>query len=100
MNDMPAVAEHLRTLAQQYHDTHRGLEERYQHMTAPDAFLAELRQRETMLVDRFRSVQHQLLGSMKDEDLEKVMDLCRAFDEIRLVNQFAIQTIQEKYSKQ
>jgi hypothetical protein len=93
MNDVPEIAEHLRALAQNYHDTHLALEKRYGETTSAEAFLAELRQREALLVDRFRRVQHQLIASVKEEDLEKILDFCRIFDEVRVINQFTIQTL-------
>jgi hypothetical protein len=95
MNKVPAVDEHLKKLAQDYRNTHSDLQTRYQEMTSAEGFLSELAQREAALMNRFRLLQQQLLAALKAEELEKTLELSRVFDEIRIINQFAIQTLTE-----
>ena len=96
MNDVPAFVEHLKKLAQDYHETHHSLETRYQEMESAEEFLVELRQQESALLNRFRLVQNQLFASLDEESLEKAVELCRIFDQVRIINQFAIQALVEK----
>ncbi len=93
MNEVPTVSEHLKKLAQDYRDTHLALQTRYRVMTSVVDFLAELKQREAVLMNRFRLLQHQLLATLREEELEKTLELSRVFDEIRIINQFTIQTL-------
>ena len=95
MNEVPTVSEHLKKLAQDYRDTHLALHTQYQVMTSVEHFLAELKQREAVLMNRFRLLQHQLLATLREEELEKTLELSRVFDEIRIINQFTIQTLTE-----
>lgn len=93
MNDVPALVEHLKNLAQGYRDTHLALETQYQKMESPEAFLVQLKHREAALLSRFRLVQKNLLASLEEEELEKAIELSKIFDEIRVINEFAIQTL-------
>ncbi|UCG14682.1 MAG: hypothetical protein JSU72_09650 [Deltaproteobacteria bacterium] len=93
MHDTPEFVEHLRQLAQEYRNKHMSLETKYREMTSAADFLAELKQREAALVERFRKVQQLLLTSLKDDELKQVLELSSIFDEIRIVNQFTIQTL-------
>lgn len=95
MNDLPPFAEHLKTLAQDYRETYLALEARYQEMPPPEEFLRELKQREASLIDRFRLVQKELFSVLKAGELDKLLELSRIFDEIRVINQFIIQTVIE-----
>jgi len=95
MNDLPPFAEHLKTLAQDYRETCLDLEARYQEMESPEEFLLELKQREASLIDRFRLVQRELFSVIKAGELEKLLELSKIFDEIRVINQFIIQTVVE-----
>ena len=95
MNDLPPFAEHLKTLAQDYRETYLALEARYQEMPSPEEFLRELKQREASLIDRFRLVQKELFSVIKAGELDKLLELSRIFDEIRVINQFIIQTVIE-----
>jgi hypothetical protein len=95
MNDVPKVVEHLKRLAQNYRDTHLALETRCKEMTSAAVFLAELKQREATLSNRFRLVQQQLLASLEKEELEKMLELSEIFDEIRVINHFALQAVAE-----
>ena len=90
MNEAPAVAEHLKKLAQDYRDTHSALQARYQETTSTEDFLAELRKREAALTNRFRLLQQNLLTALNEEELEKMLELSRVFDEIRIINQFTL----------
>ena len=96
MNDVPAFVEHLKILAQDYHDTHHSLETRYREMESAEEFLVELRQQEAELLNRFRLVQQKLLASLDEEKLEEAVELCRIFDRIRIINQFVIQALVDK----
>jgi hypothetical protein len=98
MNDLPPVVEYLKKLAREYHDTHQALEARRQDAPSKDEFLAELKQREAALISRFRIVQKQLFGSLEDEALAKALELSRIFDQIRIINEFALQTLAETSS--
>ena len=95
MSEVPAGVEHLKKLAQGYRDMHQSLHEKYSEMTSIKSFLAELKQREAALLDRFRLVQHKLFTVIKDEELEMLLDLSEIFDEIRVINQFTIQALVE-----
>jgi hypothetical protein len=95
MNDLPPFAEHLKTLAQDYRETYLALEARYQEMPSPEEFLLELKQREASLIDRFRLVQKVLFSEIGEGELDKLLELSRIFDEIRVINQFIIQTVVE-----
>jgi hypothetical protein len=95
MNDLPPFAEHLKTLAHNYRETYLALESRYQEMLLPEEFLLELKQREAVLIDRFRLVQKELFSVIRAGELDKLLELSRIFDEIRVINQFIIQTVVE-----
>jgi hypothetical protein len=95
MKKLPPFAEHLKTLAQDYRETYLALEARCQEMVSPEEFLHELKQREASLIDRFRLVQKELFSVVKAGELEKLLELSRIFDEIRVINQFIIQTVVE-----
>jgi hypothetical protein len=84
------VAEHLKKLARDYRDTRSALQARYRETTSAEDFLAELRQREAAATNRFRLLQQHLLTALNEEELEKILELSRAFDEIRIINQFTI----------
>jgi hypothetical protein len=99
MSDVPALVEHLKKLAQDYHDTHHSLETRYREMESAEEFLVELRQQESELLNRFRLVQNQLLASLDEEKLEEAVELCRIFDQVRIINQFVIQALVAKESE-
>jgi hypothetical protein len=95
MNNIPPFAEHLKALAQDYRDTYLALEERYREMPSPEEFLFELKQREASLIDRFRLVQKKLFSEIGGEELDKLLELSRIFDQVRIINQFIIQTVVE-----
>jgi hypothetical protein len=95
MSELSPVVEHLRKLAEGYHNTHMELQKQQREMTSPVVFLEQLRQREGTLVDRFRLVQQELIAALQGDQLEKMLDLSRIFDEIRVINQFANQTLTE-----
>jgi hypothetical protein len=95
MNDVPKVVEHLKRLAQNYRDTHLAFETRCKEMTSAAVFLAELKQREATLLNRFRLLQQQLLASLEEDELEKMLELSEIFDEIRVINHFALQAVTE-----
>ena len=95
MNDLPPFAEHLKTLAHNYRETYLALESRYQEMRLPEEFLLELKQREAALIDRFRLVQKELFSVITAGELDKLLELSKIFDEIRIINQFIIQTVVE-----
>jgi hypothetical protein len=99
MNEVPALVEHLKNLAQGYHDTHLALQAQYRKMESPEEFLVELKHREATLLSRFRLVQKHLLASLEDDELEKAIELSRIFDEIRVINEFVIQTLVGKDSE-
>ena len=90
MNKTPAVAEHLKKLAQGYRDAHSALHARYREKTSTEDFLAELKQREAVLTNRFRILQQHLLTALNEEELEKMLEMSRIFDEIRIINQFIL----------
>ena len=50
MNEVPTLVEHLKNLAQGYHDTHLALQAQYSKMESPEAFLVELKHREAVLL--------------------------------------------------
>ena len=95
MNDLPPFAEHLKTLARNYRETYVNLESRYQEMQSPEEFLFELKQREAALIDRFRLIQKEWFSVIKERELDKLLELSSIFDEIRVINQFIIQTVVE-----
>ena len=95
MNQVPAVAENLKKLAQDYRNTYSAMQIRYQEMISAEDFLAELKQQEATLMNRFRLLQQWLVANLEEENLENVLELSRVFDEIRIINQFAIQTLSE-----
>jgi hypothetical protein len=95
MSEVPAVAAHLKKLAQDYRNTHLAMQTRYQQLTTAEDFLVELKQREAALMNRFRLLQHQLLATLEKEELEKMLELSRVCDEMRIINQFAIQALTE-----
>lgn len=95
MSNASSGVEHLRNLAEHYRNVHLELQKRYKETGAGSAFLAELRQRETSLLDRFRLVQQDLLNSLQDEQLEKMLDLSRIFDELRVINLFEVQALRD-----
>ena len=99
MNEVPALVEHLKKLAQDYHDTHHSLESRYRELESAEEILVELRQQESELLNRFRLVQNQLLASLDEEKLEEAVELCRIFDQVRIINQFVIQALVAKKSE-
>ena len=95
MNDLPPFAEHLKALARDYREIYLALEARYREMVSPEEFLLELKQREASLIDRFRLVQRELFSVMKAGEVDKLLELSRIFDQIRVINQFIIQTVVE-----
>jgi len=95
MNDLPPFAEHLKKLAYNYRETYLTLESRYQEMQSPEEFLFELKQREAALIDRFRLVQKEWFSVIKERELDKLMELSSIFDEMRVINQFIVQTVVE-----
>lgn len=99
MNEVPTVVEHLKNLAQSYHDAHLALQARYHDRESPEKFFVELKHREEALLSRFRIVQKDLLTCLEDEELEKAIELSRIFDEIRVINEFLIQTLVGKESE-
>jgi hypothetical protein len=68
-------------------------------MESAEKFLVELRQQESELLNRFRMVQNQLLASLDEEILEEAVELCRIFDQVRIINQFVIQALIAKGSE-
>jgi hypothetical protein len=99
MNEVPTVVELLKNLAQGYHDAQLTLQAQYREIESPEKFFVELKHREAALLSRFRLVQKHLLASLEDEELEKAIELSRIFDEIRLINEFLIQTLVGKDSE-
>ena len=95
MNDLPPFAEHLKRLARNYRETYLTLEARYQEMQSSEEFLFELKQREAALIDRFRLIQKEWFSVIKEKELDKLLELSSIFDEIRIINQFMIQTVVE-----
>ena len=99
MNEVPTVVEHLKNLAQGYRDAHLALQAQYRQIESPEEFFVELKHREEALLSRFRLVQKHLLACLEDEELEKAIELSRIFDEIRVINEFLIQTLVGKKSE-
>jgi hypothetical protein len=95
MNKPSPIQDHLKALAEEYRNHHLALQKHYQEITATDDFIAELRRRESALVDRFRLLQIKLLGSLQGEHLNLMLDLSRVFDEMRVINSFAVQVLTE-----
>ena len=98
MNNVPTFVEHLKKLAQDYHDTHNSLQTRYREMESAEEFLVEIRKQEASLLNRFRLLQQKLFASLDEQELEKAVELCRVFDQIRIINQFAVQALSEMKS--
>ena len=99
MNEVPTVVEHLKNLAQGYHDAQLALQAQYREIESPEEFFVELKHREAALLSRFRLVQKHFLAALEDEELEKAIELSRIFDEIRVINEFLIQTLVGKDSE-
>jgi hypothetical protein len=95
MSEVSPVQDHLRKLAEDYRNHHVALQKRYQEVASVGEFIAELRRRESALVDRFRLVQLKLLGSLQGDHLTLMLDLSRIFDEMRVVHTFALQVLTE-----
>jgi len=95
MSEASPIQDHLRRLAEDYRNHHVGLQKRYQEMASAEEFIAELRRRESALVDRFRLVQLKLLGLLQGDHLSLMLDLSRIFDEMRVVHTFALQVFTE-----
>ena len=93
MNEVPTLVEHLKNLAQGYRDAHLALQAQYREMESSQEFFVELKHREAALLSRFRRVQKHLLASLEDDELEKAIELSKIFDEIRVINEFVIQTL-------
>ena len=68
-------------------------------MKSAEEFLVEMRKQEAALLNRFRLVQQKLLSSLDQEELEKAVELCRIFNQIRVINQFAVQALGEMNSE-
>jgi len=99
MNNVPAYLDHLKKLAQDYHESHLSLETRYRETESAEEFLAEIRKQEAALLNRLRLVQQELLASLDHEALEKAVELCKIFDQIRIINQFVVQALVEMHSE-
>ena len=95
MSEPSPLQDHLRKLAEDYRNHHAALQQRYQEAASAEEFIAELRRRESALVDRFRLVQLRLLGSLQGDHLSLMLDLSRIFDEMRVVHTFALQALTE-----
>jgi len=95
MSEASPIQDHLRRLAEDYRNHHVGLQKRYQEMASAEEFIAELRRRDSALVDRFRLVQLKLLGLLQENQLSLMLDLSRIFDEMRVVHTFAVQVLTE-----
>jgi hypothetical protein len=95
VSEATPVQDHLRRLAEDYRNHHVALQKRYQEAASVEEFLAELRQRDSVLVDRFRLVQLKLLGLLQADSLSLMLDLSRIFDEMRVVQTFALQVLAE-----
>jgi hypothetical protein len=95
MSEVSPIQDHLRKLAEDYRNHHVALQKRYQEMASAEEFIAELRRRDSALVDRFRLVQLRLLGLLQGDQLSLMLDLSRIFDEMRVVHAFALQVLTE-----
>lgn len=95
MSETSPIQDDLRKLAEDYRKHHVALQKRYQEMTSAEDFIAELRRRDSALLDRFRLVQLKLLGSLQGEHLNLMLDLSRIFDEMRVVHTFVLQVFTE-----
>jgi len=95
MSEASPIQDHLRKLAEDYRNHHAALQKRYQEAPSLEEFIAELRRRDSALVDRFRLVQRKLLGSLQGDHLSLLLDLSRIFDEMRVVHTFAVQVLTE-----
>ena len=69
--EVSPFVEHLKKLAQDYHDIHLSLETRYRETKSAEEFLVEIRKQEAALLNRFRLVQQKLLASLEEEEWEK-----------------------------
>jgi hypothetical protein len=95
MSEAPPIQDHLRRLAEDYRNHHTALQQRYQEAGSVEELIAELRRRDSALVDRFRLVQIRLLNSLQGDQLNLMLDLSRIFDEMRVVHTFAVQVLTE-----
>jgi hypothetical protein len=95
MSEATPIQDHLRRLAEDYRNHHVALQKRYQEAASVEEFIAELRKRESVLVDRFRLVQLKLLGLLQEDHLTLMLDLSQIFDEMRVVHTFALQALTE-----
>ena len=95
MSETSPIQDHLKKLAEDYRNHHVALQKRYQEAASAEEFIAELRRRDSTLVDRFRSVQLKLIGSLQGDHLNLMLNLSRIFDEIRVVHTFALQVSTE-----
>jgi hypothetical protein len=95
MSETSPIQDHLRSLAEEYRSHHVSLQERYQEAASAEEFIADLRRRDSALVDRFRLVQLRLLASLQGDHLSLMLDLSRIFDEMRVVHTFALQVLTE-----
>ena len=95
MSEASPIQDNLRKLAEDYRNHHAALQQRYQEAASAEEFIAELRRRDSALVDRFRLVQLKLLGLLQENQLSLMLDLSRIFDEMRVVHTFAVQVLTE-----
>jgi len=95
MSETSPIQDHLRSLAEEYRSHHVSLQKRYQEVASAEEFIAEMRRRNSVLVDRFRLVQLRLLASLQGDHLSLMLDLSRIFDEMRVVHTFALQVLTE-----
>lgn len=95
MSEASPIQDHLRKLAEDYRNHHAALQKRYQEAASVEEFIAELRRRDSALVDRFRLLQLKLLGLLQGDHLSLLLDLSRIFDEMRVVHTFAVQVLTE-----
>jgi hypothetical protein len=95
MSEVSPIQDHLRKLAEDYRNHHVALQKSYQEAASVEEFIAELRRRDSALVDRFRLVQLKLLGLLQGDHLTLLLDLSRIFDEMRVVHTFALQVLTE-----
>jgi hypothetical protein len=95
MSETSPIQDHLKSLAEEYRSHHVSLQKRYQEAASTEEFIAELRRRDSALVDRFRLVQIRLIASLQGDHLSLMLDLSRVFDEMRVVHTFALQVLTE-----
>ncbi|MBP8644696.1 MAG: hypothetical protein KBH99_01080 [Syntrophobacteraceae bacterium] len=89
----------LRQLAQEYQKKYLQLEE-FAGNTEPDRLLAQLRTQAELVTDRFRSLEARLLMELspspsrneRDEIFRVATELCRCFDEMRILYQFLLES--------